>query len=172
MRAGLVLLLTIMVAVTQVSVAPLFPVAAATFDFALAALAILMVFVGPRSVMYALPLTAVFLGFATDRSPALLLLGYLPLLPAAAILDDLRVPINRYVLVIAVGVATGLFVRLLLGLAAVAHGAAFPLGAVAWQLLLPGMLLDFGLLTILYFPLRLVGWEPQSMTLRRGGFAT
>ncbi|MCK6563519.1 MAG: hypothetical protein L6Q80_02070, partial [Dehalococcoidia bacterium] len=76
MRAGLVLLLTIMVAVTQVSVAPLFPVAAATFDFALAALAILMVFVGPRSVMYALPLTAVFLGFATDRSPALLLLGY------------------------------------------------------------------------------------------------
>lgn len=170
MKAALVLSLTLLVAVAQVSVAPLFPVRAATFDFALASLALLMVFAGPRAAMAALPLTAIFLGFVTGRSPALLLAGYLPLIPMAAFVADLNVPIGRYAQLIGTGAMTGLFVRVLLGLAAVAHGAAFPLGVVVFQLLLPGLFLDIGLLTILYFPFRFVGWEPQRMSLRRGGF--
>lgn len=171
MNVLLVLLLAVTAAVAQVSVAPLFPVSAATFDFTLASSALLLVFSGPRVAMFALPLTAILLGFVTDRSPALLLVGYLPLLPVAAVLADLHVPINRYAQLLVAGLSTGLFVRLLLALAAVAHGAAFPPGVVVWQLFLPGLLLDFLLLTIVYFPLRFVGWDPKSMTLRRSGFA-
>lgn len=170
MKAALVLSLTLLAAIAQVSIAPLFPVRAANFDFAMASLALLMVFAGPRTAMAALPLVAISLGFVTDRSPALLLAGYLPLIPAAAFVADLNAPIGRYAQLAAVGAATGMFVRLVLGLAAVAHGAAFPVGDVFLQLLLPGLFLDIALLTILYFPFRFVGWEPQRMSLRRGGF--
>lgn len=170
MKALLVLGVTVLTAVAQVSVAPLFTASAATFDFALSAIALLMVFGGPRMAMAAVPLAAIFLGFLSDRSPGLLLVAYLPLIPAAAVLADLDVPLNSYARLVAVALGTGLFARTLLAVAAAAHGAEFPLAVVTFDLLLPGALLDFTIITILYFPFRFVGWEPRSMALQRGRF--
>jgi hypothetical protein len=92
------------------------------------------------------------------------------MLPLAAYLAGLRVPLNRYAQTLVAGAATGMFVRLLLSLSAVAQGADFGLSYALGKVLLPGALLDVGLLTIAYFPLRFVGWNPQPTSLQRGGF--
>lgn len=170
MKALLVVTLAVVVAIGQVTVAPLFPMGAATFDFALLTLALFMVFAGPRTVMVAVPLTALLLGFTSGHSPALLLLAYLPLLPASAYVAGLQLPLSRYAQLLLVGTATGMFARLVLSLAAMAQGADFDLSGLAWQVLVPGLFLDACLLTIAYFPLRIVGWEPQRISLQRGGF--
>ena len=162
--------LMVILPLVQVAIAPLFPIAGANFDFALVVLALLMVFAGPRVFMVALPVTALLLGFVSDHSPALLLVAYLPMLPLAAYVADLRVPLNRYAQTLLAGAATGVFARLLLSLAAVAQGADFGLSYALGQVALPGAFLDLGLLTILYFPLRFVGWVPQPTSLQRGGF--
>ncbi len=163
-------ILLVAVTVAQVTVAPLFPVRGATPDFALVTLLALAVFSGPRTVMVALPILSVLLGFSTDRAPGLLLLGYLPLLPLAAYLDRGPLPLNRYAQTLAAGMATGLAARSLLAFGAVAQGADLQVSALLGEVLIPGMLLDAGLITIGYFPFRLVGWSPRQMTLQRGGF--
>jgi len=163
-------LLLVTVTVADVTVAPLFPIRGASPDFALVTLMMLAVFSGPRTVMVALPVLSVLLGFSTDRAPGLLLLGYLPLLPLAAYLDRGPLPLNRYAQVLAVGVATGLWARLLLAFGAIAQGADLQISALLADVLVPGFFLDVGLITIVYFPFRLVGWSPRQMTLQRGGF--
>jgi len=35
---------------------------------------------------------------------------------------------------------------------------------------LPGLFLDLALLSMVYLPLRLLGWSGQSMSLSRGGY--
>ena len=162
--------LMVILPIGQVTVAPLFPIAGANFDFALVALTLLMVFSGPRVFTVALPITALLLGFVSDHSPALFLVAYLPLLPVAAFLSDLRVPMNRYSQTALAAAATGLFARLLLSLAAFVQGADWGLAHVVGRVLLPGAFLDLGMLTILYLPLRFVGWVPQSTSLQRGSF--
>ncbi len=170
MKALLFIGLMLVLPLTQVSIAPLFPIAGANFDVALVTLALLMLFAGPRVLMAALPVTALLLGFVSAHSPALLLVAYLPLLPLAAYLADSRLPLSRYAQTLIAGTATGAFARLLLSLTAVVQGAEFGLSFALWQVLLPGAVLDSALLTILYFPLRLVGWVPRSTSLQRGSF--
>jgi len=170
MKLILFAFLMVLVPLAQVAIAPFFPIAGANFDFALVTLALLMVFAGPHVFMVALPTTALLLGFVSDHSPALLLVAYLPLLPLAAYVADLRVPLNRYAQTLLAGLATGMFARLLLSVAAVVQGADFGLSYTLGQILLPGAFLDFVFLTILYFPLRFVGWVPQSTSLQRGGY--
>ena len=167
MRAAGVSLLVVVTALAQVTVAPLFPVSAAVPDYALVVLVILTVFAGPTTVMVALPLMALFLGFASDRSPGLLVMAYLPLLPLALYVEDLRVPLNRYAQMAVAGVATGAWARLLLALGAIAGGADLSFGAIVGQLVIPGLFLDFALLTLVYAPFRLLGWSGRGMSLQR-----
>ena len=162
--------LFVTVTVAEVTVAPLFPIRGASPDFALVTLVILAAFSGPRTVMVALPVLSVLLGFSTDRAPGLLLLGYLPLLPLAAYLDRGPLPINRYAQVLAAGVTTGLWSRFLLAFGAIAQGADPQMSALIADVLVPGFFLDLALITIAYFPFRFVGWTPRQMTLHRGGF--
>jgi hypothetical protein len=49
-------------------------------DLLLVTLAILMVFQGRKAAMISLPVIAILLGFASDRSPATIILALLPLL--------------------------------------------------------------------------------------------
>jgi len=170
MKQLLCLAVVVALPLFQVAVSPLFPISGANCDFALVGLALIMVFLGPRAFMFALPSTALLFGFGSDHSPGLLLLANLPLLPLAAYLADLSVPLNRYTQTALASVATGLFARALLSMAATAQGADFALSYTLAQVLIPGALLDAGLLTVLYFPLRSIGWAPQPTSLQRGGF--
>ncbi len=170
MRRVLIGAVLVLAALAQVTVAPLFPLSAAIVDFPLAALVMLFVFDGPRGVMLALPAAALLVGFASDRSPALLLVAYLPLVPLGAYLAGTPLPMNRYTQMAITGVAAGLGARTVLVLAAVAHGAEPGMLALVRQVLFPGALLDLALLSSLYVPFRLVGWQPQRISLQRGGF--
>ena len=162
-----VVLLVVVTALAQVAVAPLFPISAAVPDYALVTLVLLTVFAGPAIVMLALPLMAICLGFAGDRSPGLLLIAYLPLLPLSLYVEDARVPLNRYAQMAIAGIVTGAWARTLLAFGAIAGGADPALGAITGQLVVPGLFLDFALLTVVYLPFRLLGWTGRGMSLQR-----
>lgn len=170
MRSALVALLLILAAVAQVTVAPLFPLWSVVPNLALLTLVLVGVIGGARAVMLGTPVLAISLGFLSDRSPALLLLGYLPLLPLAAYLDSASIPMSRYFQTLSTMVLVGLTVRGLLALAAMSSGADLTLGVVLWQVALAGMIFDAALLTLAYVPLRFVGLEPRALTLERGSF--
>jgi len=170
MKSLFVTLILVLAAIAQVTVAPLFPVGGAVPNLALVTLVVVGVFGGVQGVMLGTPVLAISLGFLTDRSPALLLLAYLPLLPLAAYLDAARVPMNRYFQTVSTMAVLGIIVRLLLAFAAVSSGAEISAGVLVLQVLLPGMILDAALLTFAYFPLRFVGLQPQEPTVQRGSF--
>ena len=163
-------LATIVAAMMQVTVAPLFPISAAVPEFVLLTLVIVAAFGNPRRAMVCVPVGALAYGFLSDRSPALLLLAYLPLLPLGLYLEEARVPLNHYARTLIATLATGLWIRTLLMLGTVVGGADATVGAAVGQVLLPGLFLDFALLSVVYVPLRLIGWSGQGMSLHRGSY--
>ena len=170
MKAIAVAAFLMLTAIAQVTVAPLFPIAGAVPDLPLVALLILAVYAGPTSVMVGLPFVAICTGFASDRAPGLLVLGYLPLLPLAVGIEGWRVPLGQFVRLALVGTATGLWLRSVLALSSVAQGADPAFWALIGDVLIPGAFLDIALLTVAYVPFRLIGWSGRGMTLRRGGY--
>ena len=166
---GLVALL-VFVALAQVTVAPLFPVRGALPDFALIALALLAAWAGPTPVMVGLPLLALSLGFVSDRSAALLLLAYIPLLPLASALGQSGLPLNRYVRLVLAGAATGAWARSMLAAGAIAQGADFATGVILRDLLVPGLALDLSLLALTCLSMRAFGWEVQELSLQRRSY--
>ena len=161
---------TVFAAICQVTVAPLFAVCGTAPDLVLLTLVLVTVFGSPRRTMVCIPVAALSFGFLADRAPALLILGYLPLLPLAYYLEDARVPLNHYARALVVMLVTGGVVRSLFVTSAVVGGAEAPLGAVLGQVLIPGLLVDFALLSAVYIPLRLIGWSGQGMSLSRGTY--
>lgn len=170
MKGAFVALLLILAAIAQVTVAPLFPVGGVVPNLALMALVMVGMFGGARAVMLGTPVLAISLGFLSDRSPALLLLAYLPLLPLAAYLDTATVPMSRYLQTLSTMVVVGLTLRVLLALAAMSSGAELTIGVLLWQVAFPGMILDAALLTLAYVPLRFVGLVPRALTFERGTY--
>lgn len=170
MRALAIFVLIVTVALAQVTVAPLFPIAAAVPDLALITLLLLAVFAGPKTVMVAMPLLAIFLGFASERAPGLLVLAYLPSLPLAYMLEEASLPINRFFRLLVVCGVTGLWVRSIMAMSSIAQGADFAVADLISDLLVPGLFLDLALLTIAYLPFRLIGLTSRGMTLQRGGY--
>ena len=160
----------VLTAIAQVTVAPLFPIAGAVPDLPLVALLVLTVYSGPTSVMVGLPFVAICTGFASDRAPGLLVLGYLPLLPLAVGIEGWRAPLGQFVRLVLVVTATGLWLRGVLALSSVAQGADPALSALIRDVLIPGAFLDIALLMVAYLPFRLIGWSGQSRTLQRGGY--
>ncbi|MCC7364343.1 MAG: hypothetical protein IT303_08205 [Dehalococcoidia bacterium] len=170
MRGPVVALLVVFAALLQVTVAPLFPVRGAVPDFVLMSLVGIAAYAGARPAMVAMPLAALFTSFTSDRAPGLLIIAYLPLLPLAFVLAEANLPLSRFVQTMIAGVATGLWARLMLSLAAFAQGAAFGVGDLVFIVILPGMLLDFMLVAMAYLPFRLIGWNAQPVGLQRGGW--
>ncbi len=158
----------LLAALAQVTVASLFPWQAALPDLALLTLLLFAAFAGPATVMVGLPLLALSLGFASDRSPALILLAYLPLLPIAASLEQTALPLNRYTTWLLAGLATGAWARVVLALGAIAQGASADLSVVVFRLVLPGLVLDGLLLSMVYLPVRAFGWEARGPSLQQG----
>jgi hypothetical protein len=167
MRGLVIGVALLLLACLQVSAVPYFMLSAAQADILLVTLALLLVFQGPRVAMVSLPMIAVFLGFLSDRSPATLILAFLPLLPLAYWLDQSGTPVPRYVqTVFAVG-TTGLWARLLLSATNYTQGAQVELGSLFFNILLPGLVLDLALLSLAYLALHLLGWEPRSLSPAR-----
>lgn len=170
MRGAVAFVGSLMAAVFQVTVAPLFPVSAAGPDFVLITLVVIAAFGNPRRAMVCVPVAAIAYGFLSDRSPALLLLAYLPLLPVGLYLEEARVPLNHYARTLLATVATGFWMRTLLMLGPVLAGANAGVWNATAQVLIPGLFLDFALLTVVYVPLRLIGWSGEGMSLHRGTY--
>ena len=170
MKAFAAVLGTLFACIWQVTGAPLFPVAGVTFDFVLLALVVIAAFGSPQRAMLCVPVAALAYGFLSGREPGLLVLCYLPLLPLGFYLEEARVPLNHYARTLGAFMATGVWVRLLLVLGAVVGGADAGPGQVVADVLLPGLFVDFALLSVVYVPLRLLGWSGQGMSLSRGGY--
>ncbi|OAI39087.1 hypothetical protein AYO38_08275 [bacterium SCGC AG-212-C10] len=158
-------------AVMQVAFAPYFPIGGATFDVPLIALVLILRLRGPRTTMVALPVLAVWTAFLLNRSAALMLIGYLPLLPLAFWLDESGPPVGAILRTLAVTVVTGGWARFVLSLGVIGAGADPALSVLVWKVLLPGFFLDLALLVVAYVPLRFIGWEARSTRLQRGGFS-
>lgn len=169
MTALLAVAVVFLAVLGQVTVAPLFPVSAALPDFVLVALTLVLVYRGPRVAMVALPLAAIWLAFASNRAPGLLVLAYLPLLPLCVVAEQVSVPLNRSAHVLAAAALTGLWARLVLAISAMLQGADPAITAVIGRLLLPGLLLDLALVALLYFPLRLL-LAVRPLTLQRSAW--
>ncbi len=157
-------------AVAQVTIAPLFPIDAAIAELPLLTLAVIALLSGPRNAMVAMPLAAIFTGFTTDRAPGLLLIGYVPLLPLAFLLEQAELPLGRFPRALGAVLACGVWLRAILGLSAMSQGAPFAVAPLVRDIILPGMVFDAVLLGIAYLPLKLTGWSPRSVSLRRAGW--
>ncbi len=170
MKGFLAVMATIFAATSQVTVAPLFPVSGVVFDFVLLALVLIAAFGSPKRAMICVPVAALAYGFLSNREPGLLVLAYFPLLPLGFYLEEVNVPLNHYVRTAAAMVLIGMWARSLLVLGSIVGGAHASLGLTVSDVILPGMLLDLSLLTVVYVPLRLLGWSGQGMSLSRGGY--
>lgn len=164
MKALAVLIAIILVCAAQVTIAPLFPLFSAEASFLLVTLAILLVFAGSTTALVATPLMALFLGFASDRSPALLLLTLLPLPPLAYWLSESQLPMTRGVQLFVVVAVVGAWARCLLALSAVLQGADAEIGTLIVRFVIPGIFIDGLFLLLAYVPCRLLGLEPRSLS--------
>ncbi|MGE0598996.1 MAG: hypothetical protein AB7J35_08890 [Dehalococcoidia bacterium] len=170
MKGFLTVIGTIFAAIMQVTVAPLFPVSGVVFDFVLLTLVLTVAFGSPKRAMVCVPVAALAYGFLSDREPGLLVLAYMPLLPLGLYLEEVNVPLNHYArTALAMGL-TGAWARSLLVLGTVVGGAHEPISVILADVIVPGILLDLSLLTVVYVPLRLLGWSGQGMSLSRGGY--
>lgn len=168
MKSLLALPMALFAAILQVSVAPLFPLEGAVVDFGLVAILAAALSLGPRGAMVTTPLCALFVAFAANRAPALILLAYLPLAPLSALLLTAPLPLGRWLRLLgALGIA-GLWARGLLSLAAFAGGAPFSALALIGEVLVPGLIFDALFATILFVSWRLMPRQRDTnFTLRR-----
>ncbi|MEJ5221101.1 MAG: hypothetical protein WHT63_03740 [Tepidiforma sp.] len=157
-------------AVAQVTVAPLFPVAGAVPELVLLTICLAAAFSGPVPVMVLTPLGALMLGMISDRDPGLLLLAYLPVAVLGALLEDAPLPLGHAARTYAMTLGAGLAARTVLAIGAMLGGAPAAFGALAADVLLPGLFVDIVLLTICYVPLRLIGLEGSGFRLQRGRY--
>lgn len=170
MRYVVAVAVTLLAAMLQVTFAPLFPLAGAQLDFALAAMLVLVFAAGPVAAMAGLPMLAIFVGFAADQSPGLVLISYLPFLPVVVLLEWSPVPLNRLAQFAIAVVATGLWARLLASAWAFLGGADAAILTLIFDVLLPGVIFDAVLFVLVYTPFRLSGRTERSMALRQTGW--
>jgi hypothetical protein len=163
--------LVVLAGIAQVTVASLFPLRGAVIEFGLLTVLLLALTAGPRAAMLAVPFCALTVGFASDRSPGLLVLAYLPVLPLGLVFEQARVPLPRYLQLCALLVVCGAGARLLLAGSAIFQGAdAMPV-VIVRDLLAPGFVLDFLAFTAMYVPIHMIGRGAETFTLREGRYA-
>jgi hypothetical protein len=160
----------LLVALLQASTVSLFPIGGVVVDVLLVVIVWIAVFRGPVTALWVIPLAAITYGFAGGKSPALVLVAYLPLMPLANYLETAGAPLNRYAQTALATAATAGWSRGIFTLAAVVQGAELDPVYLFFRLILPGILFDVTLLSVAYLAFRLLGWEPRTTSLQRGGF--
>lgn len=168
---GLALFVAVFLAVVaQVTVAPLFPVAGAVPELVLVTLCLAAAFAGPGPVLVLTPAGAVMQGMIADRGAGLLLLAYLPVVVLGALLEDAPLPLGHAAKTWLMTLGSGLVARTILAVGAMLGGAPAAFGPLVTAVLLPGLFIDFVLLTLLYVPLRLAGLSGASFAGARGRY--
>lgn len=157
--------------VCQVTVASLFPLRGAVVECGLFTVLLLALASGPRAAMLGLPFAALAIGFASDRAPGLLILAYLPVLPLAAYVEEIRLPVARYLQLLGVALLCGAWARAVLVTGPVIEGAEFDAWVFLRDVIIPGLPLDALAFTAIYFPIRMIGRGADSLTLQRGRYA-
>lgn len=172
MKSALTFAGLLLTAILQTSVAPLFPFSLAQADFALLFVAWIMFFRGPHTSMWVVPTLAVLLGFMTNHSPALFLLGFMPVVILASVLrvDGTNLLLGKYWRAAGIVVATGTWTRSLFALIAIVQGADPSIGVLIGSIIIPGIFLDWALLTLAFVPSRLIGLDVANTALSRGGY--
>lgn len=160
----------VMAMLAQGAIAPLFPLSVAVMDIPLVTLALIAFFAGTERAMIGLPVMVVAAVFAAGHDAITVAIAYLPLVPLAAYVEQSNLPLSRGVRFCAVGLAIGIWVRLVFSATALLNGGSFAMGGLILDILLPGFVLDLALLALAYGAMRLIGWEPRKMTLQLGGF--
>ncbi len=128
----------------QVTVSPLFPFSIAQFDIPLVFVAWTALFRGPKTAMWVVPIVAILLGMLTFRSPALFLLGLLPVVPLIAIsgVSYSNFIFGNYWRALLVVILTGAWSRTLFAFVAIAQGADPAIGTLVGSIIIPGIFLD------------------------------
>ncbi len=167
MKAAVIFAIILILAYLQVTAAPYFLFMGAQVDLLLVSLALLLTYQGPRTAMITLPVIALVLGFVSDRSPAMLIVAFTPLLPLAYWMDNAATPLSRYMqTVLAVG-ATSAWARCVLAIGPWIDGANVSPGVLVFQVVLPGVILDLALLSLAYLASWLLRWQPRSLSPAR-----
>jgi hypothetical protein len=94
-----------------------------------------------------------------------MLIAFLPLVVAAAWLDDLRLPVTRSAVIGGAFLLAAAWMRFSLALAAIIQGADVAVFTLLFDVLLAGMLLDLALLAVAAGIVRLVGSEHRPLSL-------
>lgn len=170
MKAAIIGVALLFVALAHVTAAPLFPLRGAIPDLPLVALVLIATYAGVRAAMVALPVVAIFLGFLTSHEPAAYIVAYVPLLPVAYALEQSNLPLNTFARATAAGLVTGLSARVVLSVSAMIQVEQLMLGPMVWQVLLPGVVLDAMLLVLAYGAAKLAGWESRRLILEPSGY--
>lgn len=164
-------LLVAVAGTAQVTIGSLFPLRGAVVDFGLLTVVLLALTAGPRAAMLAVPFCALTVGFASDRSPGLLVLAYLPVLPLGVFIEEARLPLPRYLQLCGLVVLCGAWARGMLAASAILQGADFATVPLLRDLFAPGLALDVVAFTAMYLPIRMIGRGAESFTLRQGRYA-
>lgn len=170
MRAAIVFVTAVLAAFLQVDVAPLFPFEAAVPELGVVAVVLILLGFGARAAMVATPIYAVTLGLLSSRAPGLIVFAYLPAVPLAFVVESLDAPLGRFVRIAAVALGAGAWARLVLAGGALATGAPLDATVLIRDLMLPGVLFDFVLISLAYVPCRIAGWTDRPLLLPRGGW--
>jgi hypothetical protein len=165
-------IVALLAALMQVTVSPLFPLGGAVADLGLIAVAFLAIAGGGRAAMLGVPLVALFLGFASNHSPALLLVAYVPLLPLAFLLEQSKMRVGPYIRVGAAVLITGAWARVVLATSAFVAGAEFAPGPLIADIVIPGIAFDAAFFSLCYGALRLARRTAPSLGLERRGWAS
>jgi hypothetical protein len=149
----------------QTAVAPLFRLGGAEASVVMLFVMVVLMLEGPRPAMVAAPIAALLYAFAAGITPALVLIGFVPLVMIGAWVEDLRWPVARFALVATTFLAATAILRLVLALGAVVQGADAAFWILFSRVLLPGMVIDLALLAVAYAPIRIGRIELREMSL-------
>ena len=116
------------------------------------------------------PLVALFTALSGNRAPGLLLIGYAAIIPIGYVLDRYGMPPGHYPRILATAILSGLWIRLVLSLGAMASGAELAVLELLRSVLIPGVLIDAVLITLAYGALRLFGYGRMTFGLQRQGW--
>jgi hypothetical protein len=165
MREALYAVALLLAISVQTAVAPLFRFGSAEASIVLLFVLFVLILEGPRPAMVAAPAAAILYAFAAGLSPALVLIGFAPLVLIGAWIEALRWPVARFALVAGTFVAATAVLRLVLAAGAVLQGADAAVWTLIGRIMIPGAILDVALLGIAYLPLRIGRIELHEMSL-------
>jgi hypothetical protein len=165
MREAIYAAALLLAVAAQTAVAPLFRLAGAEASIVMLFVLVVLVIEGPKPAMVAAPIAAVLYAFAAGLAPALVLVGFVPVVVIGAWIEELRLPVARFALVAGAFLLATTWLRLVLAAGAILDGADAAVWVLISRILIPGAILDLALLAVAYVPARLGRVELREMSL-------